>query len=464
MSESLTADCANYRSHTVHNGKYRFRKVLLNNIANATITTSATSQQLLEFKFPANTVINLSRSVLEYTIACASNAKANFIFNDTTEIVSSIQFGDASGQYLCDMQYAANYVQCARRADTNLQDYLTNDLTSGLNKIDVGAVVNIFPPSFATSATGNLYGLANSTTVLTGISGTEAQYVRATAAVNASTLTRTLSLSAFTDTCLAQDTDMIFPTDMYLRIMLAPSNKIGFMATAATDPTTGAAAFAVQPTIQNLALQLAVQVDETLRSRVIEKFNSPAGLTFQIPFQYGWKFGSTTTGAVSNQVQLTSQYGMRCKRIMYVPYNSVETTNTALDHCNFDGAKITSYQTFLDSVPLEDYPLSCLQPTTDGTIHGLDDWKSNYDYLNGSAYTNSANYQLNWVHFDSFSNPKRGSMLLPENLQFEGIDLSMPRTWSVTATCKIATLNHFIFGSFIRQVHTSSAGMTVNVR
>ena len=147
------------------------------------------------------------------------------------------------------------------------------------------------------------------------------------------------------------------------------------------------------------------------------------------------------------------------KRLVYAPFNSVESLNTAYDHQNFDGAKVTSYQTYIDSQPLQDSVLSCKQPVVGGVI-GMDDYRENRMHLRASAIENSVVYYENWCHVDSFSQPKRGKILLPSENIMEGLDLSAPRQWTITAACT-AAMNHYIFGTFVRKIQTSPAGTQV---
>ena len=128
-----------------------------------------------------------------------------------------------------------------------------------------------------------------------------------------------------------------------------------------------------------------------------------------------------------------------------------------------NGAKITSYQTYLDSQPLQDAVLSCLQPVVGGAS-GMDDWRENRALIRGSALENSAAYYYNWFHCDSFSNPKRGKVLTPTENILEGLDLSHPRQWTLTLNATTASLFHYVWGTFIRQVHATPQGTFVTVQ
>jgi hypothetical protein len=453
-------DNVNYKSVQMHNGKYRLRKVPLNNVTGSTVALSATATSLIEWKIPANTVFNPARSTIDYQTELAIPGAAgrfNYAFADTFEICQSIQFCDASGMYLTDLQFANNYVSTARKLDTDLDDFLTQDITEGLARTEGAPSANIFPPTAALPV-NNVYTGAAATS-LTSLDADDARYAVIGADNLATVVARSVPLSCFTGTALGMDRDMIFPQDMYIRIQVAPSNKVGFYATSATNASTGAAPLATQPVISNLFLQLATQVDPVLEASVRAKFLA-GGMSFLIPYVYGWR-NSTAAGTASIQIQLNNQYGKLLKRLLHVPFAASEALNVAYDHQNMNGAKIIQYQTFLDSQPLQDSQLSCLQPVSGGA-RGMDDWREHRGLVRGSTLTGSGAYYLNWFHCDSFSSPKRGKVLLPESNILEGLDLSMPRSWTITANT-VGALTHYTFGTFVREVVSSPAGLQINV-
>ena len=460
MSESsLKPDNLNYKSVAMHNGRYRLRKIPLNNITGSSVTLQPSSTTLLEWKLPAGQVFNPARSSIEYSIQLAANAKSNWNFEDCFEICQSIQFCNASGMYLTDLQYAGIYTSAVRKIDIAKADFECSDNTSGLYRA-IAPASNPFPPVAVMPAV-NAYRAAASAAVQTALTAVEPQYAAVSAAATAATITRSVPLSCFTQTALGQDLDMIFSEDMYIRMQVASSDKVGFLANAGADPTAGATAFQVQPIVSNLYLQLAMQVDEVIVASVKDKFLR-GDMAFSIPFVYGWSI-ATATGVASVQLQLNNQYGKLLKRLIHVPIVTGlgVTPNQVYDHQNLNGAKISSYQTFLDSVPLQDSVLSCLQPVANG-LKGMDDYRENRMLLRGSAIESSLAYYFNWVHIDSFSQPKRDHVLLPLASIMEGLDLTFPRQWTMQATTA-TPLTNYIFGTFVRQVLASPQGTQILV-
>ena len=67
-------------------------------------------------------------------------------------------------------------------------------------------------------------------------------------------------------------------------------------------------------------------------------------------------------------------------------------------------ARSQEYQTFLDSLPLQDRILSCKRPT--GMNVGSDDWLENKKFLDKrSCIVSKEMYALNWFHIDQFFEP-----------------------------------------------------------
>jgi hypothetical protein len=181
-------------------------------------------------------------------------------------------------------------------------------------------------------------------------------------------------------------------------------------------------------------------------------------LTFPIPYVQGFK--STGGKGVTNvQLNLSNQYGTKLKRIIHTAFDASEKLNKAYDHQNLDGDKILAFQTYMDSKPLQDDRMSCLQPTA--TARGMEDWRENQKVFKDSMISNSAIYYLNWLHCDTWSNPKSNVLVPRENI-IEGLDMSIPRTWIFTADTPVA-LNHYSWATFIRHIISSPAGVDIVV-
>jgi len=278
----------------------------------------------------------------------------------------------------------------------------------------------------------------------------------------ATVISRSIPLSAFTHTALAMDRDMMFGEDLVLRIRVSGHEKVAYVSDTAAHASAAAAGGGAATItavagakMTNICMRLAVQVDPAVEAHVRAKFDS-GKMTFIFPYQYAWKVVGQA-GHVAFQHNLTNQYGKKLKRFLVTAFNTAEQFSTAFDSNNLNAAKIDLYRTAMDSQPLQDEQISCKQPST-ATGPGMDDFRENRHLLKGSVLDNSMTYYLNWLHVDSFSNPKReASVLVPESNLLEGLDLTAARIWSFSATAKSA-LTYYCYGEFIRQVHASPAG------
>lgn len=96
MSDSL-APQTNYRDVKMAVPRYRYARIPLNNLSSASVSLNPTSTTLLEWRLPASTVFNLSRSYISYQWsipALASNY--GVAFADGCDF-RTMYFGNGSG-------------------------------------------------------------------------------------------------------------------------------------------------------------------------------------------------------------------------------------------------------------------------------------------------------------------------------------------------------------------------------
>ena len=456
MSELIKTNNISFKNYEQHCGKYRFLKLSMNNQAGNTVTMDAVSNFLVEFKLPAQ-VYNLSKSYLSYQIEIPGVASTcNWVFNDTVGEFQSLTFGSGGGLNFADVQYLNNYLSVARKYDINNDDYLSADVTSGLQKADLTST-NYFPPSVTTLA-GNLFN-GTASTVKTALTGLEPAYTRSSPALNTSLVVqRTFPLGAVSGTLLSMPQDQYFGNDnMFLRFMTAQSGKVGFTSTSITDPTAGPAVFTTQPIIKNLYLFLAVEKDNLICESMVQKFNS-GSLKYTVPYTYVNRISSVGAGSQAIQVLLNGQQGKRLKRVMYSAFPASETLNVAYDHSNFNGSKIVSYQTFIDSQPLQDAVISCVYPSA-GVSSSLDDYRENHAFINRSgAILNPSAFQYNWMNADVFAQPS-ADPLIPDSSIIDGIDLSVAKTYAVMATTTASNFTHYVWSQVIRALAVTPQGV-----
>ena len=64
-SQPLLSHATDFKTHNAYLPRYRYAKVVLNNISSSSVPISLSSTNLMEWKLPANTVYNLSKSYIQ---------------------------------------------------------------------------------------------------------------------------------------------------------------------------------------------------------------------------------------------------------------------------------------------------------------------------------------------------------------------------------------------------------------
>jgi len=439
----------NYKPVHEANPKYRFLRLPLNNITGSSTTITATSTQLLEFKMP-NSVYNLAQSFLGYSVSVAGSASNyNWVQEDTFDIVSNAYFGNASGLDICNLTYASKYVKMARKIKTDFQDFCASD--------SLGACY----PSNALVA-GNAYPVANQNfggTAMGVVNYTEPKYLSSGSGTNTALARQRLyPLHGIVDTVFSVDKDIYIPTDMYVRFTAGGANQFAFTSTSGTDPTAGAAAVAVDVTLSNIYLYLAVETNQLIIDSVISKVLSD-GIKLNVPYTVAFR-NAQANGTVANvNLQLSSQYGKTLKQIMHTVWHGTESANTAQDCGNYNGTKIATYNTFMNSRQLQDSSISC----NSSIIANYDDWRENRRFLRGSVIANRSIYAQNWFHLDRFYEENNGTLIAEEN-RVDGFDMSKgPALWQLQATTASGAWNHYTFATFNRDIIIDKQGIRFDV-
>ena len=431
----------NYKPIQEANCKYRFIRIPLNNVTSSSVTVGASSSQLLEWKLP-NAVYNLAQSYITYNETMANSTPLlNGYLEDTVGLASNIYFGNASGADLCNLNYGNKYIKIARKLSTPLNEYLTNDYdTSLLYPCNTAAASNLFTSTATTNTT-----TAGTTAFI------EPKYIAINPNTGAYERDRQFQLGSIPDTIFSVDKDIYIPTDMFIRITAGPANSYTYTVTAASvaDPSHNSQATAVDVTLTNVYLYLAVETNQLIIDSVISKVRS-SGLTMNIPYTTG--FRNSSTGIVGNiNVPLSSQYGKKMKQILTTVWNGTETGFTCGDSSNASGRKIASYNTFLNNRQLQDTSIDC-------TIANVHDWRENARHVLGSVIQNRTMYGLNWFHLDKFYEDNKGSIVPEENRQ-DGYDMNQgPVLYQLQATTANGTWIYYQFCSFSRDVVLNNQG------
>jgi hypothetical protein len=454
-----------FKLRTITAPKYKVMRIPLNNLPSSTVTVAPTASTMLEFKCPT-LVYNLARSYVGYsTNVPAVAAAVSWTFEDVFDLGSSITFGAAGGNNLVDLQYANNYSKVARKLNTELEDYLGNDNMSGLYKSNELFEDNLVPGGSAFGTAQYAKGVPGASAYSASENYIENRYVQAglalgVPAVNTENIQyRRYPLGAFYGTLLGVDRDFYSPQEQYLRINCGTGDKAAFTGTDVAVPALGAASVAAGVTFNNIYLYLAVEQNMDIVQSMHDQYRI-GKLAYRIPYTTAFKnTGGAANGQTNIQIQLSQQYGKRLKKIIHTVFNPQEKFNTAYDCDNYNGVKVLNYQTFVDSIPVQDRVLSCLAPA--GGILNNDDWLENKKHMEKrSMILSKEHYQLNWFHIDQWYEPfDNKDSSIPEVNIDEGLRMDTPHTWLFSCTAgATAGLMHYSFAQFSRDILITDNG------
>jgi len=472
--------------------RYRYAKIPLNNLASGQVPFNSTSQTLVEIKIPASTCFNLSKSFLtyQYLIPTSGGGYYTAVHENGLDF-QQVFFGSGSGLGIVDMTYLNRY----KKAIVNLRSEMEKDFLGGFQDQATHfypsrqlGLNNVYPQSLD----GLTAGLNNSSP----INNTDAQQL-IFSAVNAPIhVTRQIPLSIIKDTFFEMDKDVVFGSDMYLRLWTAALQQMFFSTPNLANPHIGAIVHPTANTInaQNMYLQLAIEENIDIRNSLLMSL-AKGSIKMNIPYTYCYRFSSTSTTA-NLSLTLTKNYGKALNRILFVPFNGQEFTNYSYDHSNLNGVKVSQLQSSLNGRPLQDSQIQCYNPlvasstltpniftastTAFGVVDYMGDWRQIREFAKGSCLQSYPHFQANWVFQDSWGLPPlvdEKASGRPWYQNDEGLSLidSGDLVYSIQASCPavgLATSNVnnttaqglvlYLFCSFNRTLTIQSDGIILS--
>jgi hypothetical protein len=406
---------------------YRLSKILpLSGSQSVTVTPSGGQETLFEIPTKA---FNLSESSLYFNIAtpAAANTRFNFMFEDTLAPIQQIQLYTRSGKYLCDLNHVANYMRVVSKRETSFNEYESNDAVNRLYKSNALATASL---RFDDSGSN--------------VSYIEPRYLQVSAqegGASESVITQLIQfkLSALRNTIFAINKDLMFPEVLVMRIVWQAGNRISFYANAATTPQTGTTASAGNHSVTSLALYLAVEKNDDIAQGLASKISSGGGMKVLIPYVHSYKNNLASTSQ-SIALRFNRGHGRTLKKIYHAPFNGTETTSTAYDNDNINGAKVTSLVSYMDQNRLQE-----INPTSSTAVG--EDYLFQKNSLDGSVILNQNVYMHNWSWLDDFTQgkaPAKEKNVADSNI-ISGLSLDQEHLWSIALTTANATYNHYTF-------------------
>ena len=468
--------------------RYRYAKIPLNNLASGQVPFNQTSQTLVEIKIPASTCFNLSKSFLtyQYTVPAAGAGLYSAVHENGLDFQQAF-FGSGSGLGIVDITYLNRY----KKAVVNLRSELEKDFLGGFQD-----QATQFYPSRQPSATNvypqSLDGLTTGVLNASPINYTDAQQLVFSQVNTALQVTRQIPLSVIKDTFFEMDKDVVFGSDMYLRLWTAALQQMIFTTPNQANPHIGATAYAGgNINAINMYLQLAIEENLDIRNSLLMSL-AKGSIKMNIPYSYCYRFSSTTATA-NLSLTLTKNYGKSLNRILFVPFNGNEFSNYAYDHSNMNGVKVSQLQSTLNGRPLQDSIIQCYNPllapsaitnnifsqaaTFGGVVDFMGDWRQIREFAKGTCLQSYPHFQANWVFQDSWGIPsfvdeknagrpwyqtEEGLSLLDSGDLVYSIQASCPAVSLATSNVNAQGLVLYLFCTFNRTLTIQSDGIVLS--
>ena len=459
MSMHFSDELVYSKSISAH-GNYKYLRIVpIGSTQNPTLSLTSTTQT--QFELP-NNVINLSLSKLCFDLVIPSTAGLatfNNIYANALSLIDRITLTSRAGVILADIPNThifGNLVSCV---NTKLSDLLVRNApgtalpngptTDGTN---AGVNSNIVSQAAAIAAAelspvGDILRCNNTYNYQVGASGVTATALvnlayssyneplniyRGPALAQYNALTYHINLSAFKDTLMELNKNIYFGDNLVLTINWNSFVKTGFTTTAVvtTNALTNSAAFVnMTPSVNNLFLYTACETDPTIISQLVSSVSN-GEFSIITPFVYCQKYNASASTSSAMQQRLNSSYGSTLLRTYFGVFSNNESDLTTYTH---NDGLITSYNTYMDGLRLQDFTLSVADSTH---------WLSNERNFRESCIMNLAQYKTNFVHIDNWCG---ASPCQNDDSCLNGISLDSDRTWSIQTITPAAALRYYAF-------------------
>ena len=468
MSDSALPKQVDYQRNINHSARYKYLQVLLSN--NSTGSFVATSASIpLQWKLPAGVTVNLSKSSISYTLTVAGVASNyTWVADDCFSICNQLTLTTSTGIPIADIPFCNRYTKTVDKFYTRRESFFSRanvDLSYPTNSL---ASANYIPqiPALAVGVGVNTYGITPNVAIPNGFANyREPQYyVQSELATNL-TLSKYVKLGDIgRNTLFEQDKDLYFGDTVYLNFQSAPADAIAMKSNAVNSMGGGLSATAITSsgaiTIANIQLNLAVEDNAVLANSVRAKFDAE-GINLRTDYLTSVK---SLINSVNSNIAITipQQSNTKLKRIINCVYDSNESLNKMYDSQNLNGCKVLTFQSTMDSQPLQYIFLNSAFSTPG--VSANTDYRDNEKFIVGSELQGVPMYQLNWAHIDDFSGDesiKNGNELNESNRDY-GLDLDVSRNYLFRCTAPNAVtipLSQYSFCVLSRTLHMSNKGI-----
>jgi len=441
MSDIIVPPQINFSRYSKSTPKYNYLKVQIDNQASSTVSLTATTNSRIDFRLPAS-VINLAKSYLSFTISevPAVASKIAVLEDDAIAVVENVQVGYGSNADLQNITSVQNWTKIWNPLAHTFDEFQRNNNDSYFHphpekKLQCASIMNNEPTGIVLSGVtkvitvqtlnslgsniGNVYGYSytkneGNKTDYVSISGAvacvnpigpnEPQHVVVPADVNTGSgkIHKRIPLSQFGG-FLSTDKDIFTGNDMYLRLTMSNTKKLGHLYTVDSAALT---AFSGTINLTNVYLFVAIEANNEIAGAVLEQYRN-GGLQFEIEQVVPFFTTLPATTSCNQQYTINRSFGRYLKFALttFMHADELDGDGNEYDNQNVDGAKVNWYRTSINGSYLQPENIYCYDPVST-SLNGDEllvcDWVR--DTLQNSVYQHDGSYFANFTLIDNFAN------------------------------------------------------------
>lgn len=396
-------------------GEYKYSRILKQSGGRTETISSANVES--RFIIPSN-CINLSESILKFTSSITATAAntASFAYRDVLPI-QRIQLNTIDGVALCDLSFVGHYCKASARMETSNQALFSSGTDSG----------NLMTPSSSGGAANN-NKYPNNTAFQ---SSNEPLVLQSEARNVANVINWSVKLGdALPNSIFALNKSMVFGRELVLQITWGDRNDWGFLATAETDPSTGAANLNVNVAMSNLALYVATETDQRIINTLVNKMRGD-GLSIPVDYIHSYR-NSQDAGDATVDVRLTPAHGVTLTKVFHV-ISAGDGANLRYE-TKFTNAEAGSFYTLVNDLRRQDYNLD---------LASGEDYDYLKPYLKGSCVSKRSTFQEAWSWVDDFAgkvrNPSNSGVMVGLEIPSSGV------SWGIYVQAQVGRRSHYSY-------------------
>lgn len=434
------------RSIAAVSSRYKYLKIAPQLIGSTTVALDSSSTSTFSYLLP-NISYNLAQSLQGYNCELAATGCQWSFCDSGFEPFSRVTFHAPGGQNLVDISYLNNNQKVNRKIFTSKEEFESNDIQTGMVPADTKATN--YHSAYAIPS-GNIFNAATGSAIVTAPTQYEPLYLQHNTTLETPLeISKAVPYGSIKNSLFELDRSIFWGDTMVLELTTAPSSKLGYKTTSVTDPTATANAFAVQPSLTQVYLYLAVEQNDLIKAGLMEKF-AQGKMSFTTNHTTVYKTVTSGSGLKNVNLQLNAQQGGKLKRILHSLWPVNETLDSAYDTNNSNGVKCTSYQSSLNSTALQEQFVNCVPTSIANPSYVQDDYRYNKHLLKDSVISNAQAYALNWFTADCFAEYSRDPSQA-DGATIEGIDLILPITWQISMNLT-GDMSHYTFVHALRTI------------